>query len=193
MNKVLFISSEAFPLIKTGGRFRRVSWDQAAHLTSERFQDIIAKHGPDSIGVLVSAKITNEENYIANKFARAVLKTNNIDHCARLCHAGSVTGLQLAIGSSAMSNAIAEMENLDTFIVTGSNTTETHPVISNFLKRAVRQNGANAVLLSSDSAGALPSMPHDPLSWRKVDGGRKRCKATPMTNGRLRIADGFYR
>ena len=63
------------------------------------------------------------------------MKTNNVDHCARLCHAGSVTGLQLAIGSSAMSNSIAEMENLDTFIVTGSNTTETHPVISLFLKK----------------------------------------------------------
>ena len=73
--------------------------------------------------------------------------TNNIDHCARLCHAGSVTGLQLSIGSSAMSNSIAEMENLEAFIVTGSNTTETHPVISNFLKRAVRQNGAKLVVI----------------------------------------------
>ncbi len=75
------------------------------------------------------------------------MKTNNVDHCARLCHAGSVTGLQLAIGSSAMSNSIAEMEHLDTFMVTGSNTTETHPVISLFLKKAVRQNGAKLIVI----------------------------------------------
>jgi formate dehydrogenase alpha subunit len=84
---------------------------------------------------------------VFQKWVRAVLKTNNIDHCARLCHAGSVTGLQLAIGSSAMSNSIAEMEHLDTFIVTGSNTTETHPVISLFLKKAVRQNGAKLIVI----------------------------------------------
>ncbi|MEK6222646.1 MAG: molybdopterin-dependent oxidoreductase, partial [Chloroflexota bacterium] len=80
------------------------------------------------------------------KLIRALIGTNNVDHCARLCHAGSVTGLQLSIGSSAMSNSIAEMEDLDTFIVTGSNTTETHPVISNFLKRAVRKNGAKLIV-----------------------------------------------
>ena len=78
---------------------------------------------------------------------RALVGTNNVDHCARLCHAGSVTGLQLSIGSSAMSNSIAEMENLEAFIVTGSNTTETHPVISNFLKRAVRKNGAKLIVV----------------------------------------------
>ena len=72
------------PLIKTAGRFRRVSWDQAIQVTAGRFKEIIAKHGPDSVGVLVSAKITNEENYIAQKFARAVIGTNNVDHCARL-------------------------------------------------------------------------------------------------------------
>src|SRR5574341_624291 len=77
----------------------------------------------------------------------SMLGTNNVDHCSRLCHSGSVTGLQLAIGSSAMSNSIAEMEHLDTFIVTGSNTTETHPVISNFLKRAVRKNGAKLIVI----------------------------------------------
>ena len=72
------------PLIKAGGRLRRVSWDQAIQVTAERFSETIARCGPDSIGVLVSAKMTNEENYIAQKFARAVIGTNNVDHCARL-------------------------------------------------------------------------------------------------------------
>jgi predicted molibdopterin-dependent oxidoreductase YjgC len=72
------------PLIKIDGRFKKVSWYKAFQHTSARLNDIIAKYGPDSVGVLVSAKITNEENYLAQKFARAVIGTNNVDHCARL-------------------------------------------------------------------------------------------------------------
>ena len=72
------------PLIKKNGEFRPASWDEALSMVAGRLEGIKAAHGPDSIGVLTSARITNEENYIAAKFARAVLKTNNIDHCARL-------------------------------------------------------------------------------------------------------------
>ena len=76
-----------------------------------------------------------------------MIGTNNVDHCARLCHAGSVAGLQLAIGSTAMSNAIAEMPDLECFMVIGSNTPETHPVIATFLKQAVRKNGARLIVV----------------------------------------------
>ena len=72
------------PLVKTYGRFIRADWDEAIQITAERFREIIAKYGPDAIGILVSAKITNEENYLAQKFARAAIGTNNVDHCARL-------------------------------------------------------------------------------------------------------------
>ena len=72
------------PLIKENGEFRKASWDEALSLVAGKLGEIKEKHGPDSIGVLTSARITNEENYIVQKFARAVLKTNNIDHCARL-------------------------------------------------------------------------------------------------------------
>ncbi|MGD8632712.1 MAG: formate dehydrogenase subunit alpha [Anaerolineales bacterium] len=127
--------------------WREASWDEALDFVADRLSSIVQVSGGDSIAGFACAKATNEENFIFQKFIRAVLGTNNVDHCARLCHAGSVTGLQLAIGSSAMSNSIAEMEHLDTFIVTGSNTTETHPVISNFLKRAVRENGAKLIVI----------------------------------------------
>ncbi len=137
------------PLIRVGGpgEFREATWAEAMSLVSSRLSRIVRDHGGDAIATYACAKATNEDNYVFQKWVRAVLHTNNIDHCARLCHAGSVTGLQLAIGSSAMSNSIAEMENLDTFIVTGSNTTETHPVISLFLKKAVRQNGAKLIVI----------------------------------------------
>jgi len=72
------------PLIKENGKFKEVSWDQALDLVANRLKGIRDSHGPDSIGVLTSARITNEENYVVQKFARAVLKTNNIDHCSRL-------------------------------------------------------------------------------------------------------------
>jgi predicted molibdopterin-dependent oxidoreductase YjgC len=72
------------PLIKENGEFREASWDEALGLVADKLGKIKAANGPDAIGVLTSARVTNEENYIANKFTRAVLKTNNIDHCARL-------------------------------------------------------------------------------------------------------------
>jgi predicted molibdopterin-dependent oxidoreductase YjgC len=72
------------PLVKTFGRFIKAGWDEAIQVAADRFREVIDRHGPDSVGVLVSAKVTNEENYLAQKFTRAVLGTNNVDHCARL-------------------------------------------------------------------------------------------------------------
>ena len=127
--------------------WREASWDEALDYVADELVRIRNAHGGDAIASYASAKATNEDNYVFQKLMRALVNTNNVDHCARLCHAGSVTGLQLSIGSSAMSNSIAEMEDLEAFIVTGSNTTETHPVISNFLKRAVRKNGAKLIVV----------------------------------------------
>lgn len=72
------------PLIKSEGRFQKISWDEAIKAASDRLKRIIQDYGPDSVGILVSAKMTNEENYLAQKFARVAIGTNNVDHCARL-------------------------------------------------------------------------------------------------------------
>jgi formate dehydrogenase alpha subunit len=143
------------PLIRTNTHqprsaepvWRQASWEEALDLVAERLAAIVGQSGGDAVASFACAKATNEDNYLLQKLTRAVLGSNNVDHCSRLCHAGSVAGLQLAIGSSAMSNSIAEMEHLDLFIVTGSNTTETHPVIANFLKRAVRRNQARLIVI----------------------------------------------
>jgi formate dehydrogenase alpha subunit len=127
--------------------FRRATWEEALDLSARRLATIVQEHGSDAVGTFCSAKATNEDNYVFQKFVRAVLGTNNIDHCARLCHAASVTGLQIAIGSSAMSNSIAEMKDLEVFIITGSNTSETHPVISTFMREAVVKNGAKLIVI----------------------------------------------
>jgi len=82
-----FVNSQerlTMPLIKENGKHREASWEEALSLVAEKFTGIRDQYGPDSIGVLTSARVTNEENYIVQKFARAVLKTNNVDHCARL-------------------------------------------------------------------------------------------------------------
>ena len=72
------------PLIRENGRLQKGTWNEAIQITAENLKKISDTHGPDSIGVLVSAKVTNEENYLAQKFTRAVIGTNNVDHCARL-------------------------------------------------------------------------------------------------------------
>ena len=72
------------PLVKMNGRFRQATWDKAIKFAADRLKTIIEKHGPDSVGILASAKMTNEDNYLAQKFARGVIGTNNVDHCARL-------------------------------------------------------------------------------------------------------------
>jgi len=72
------------PMLKQNGELQETSWDEAIQFTADKLKAIIKEHGPDSVGVLASAKITNEENYLVQKFARAVIGTNNVDHCARL-------------------------------------------------------------------------------------------------------------
>ena len=118
------------PQIKRDGHFQPATWDEALELVATRFAEIYRAHGPDALAAFLCAKATNEDNYLAQKMFRAVLHTNNIDHCTRLCHAGSVVALQMALGSSAMSNTAAECVKSDVFIVTGSNTAESHPIIA---------------------------------------------------------------
>ena len=135
------------PLVRRGGEFVEVDWDEALDEVASRLSRIKAEHGPDAIGGLSSATCTNEENYLFQKFMRACVGTNNVDHCARLCHASTVAGLAAAFGSGAMTNSIAELEHADCILVTGSNTTETHPVIAGLIKRAVRYGGAKLIVV----------------------------------------------
>jgi len=135
------------PLIKRDGAFVEASWDEALDLVASRLLAAKAEYGPDAIGGLSSATCTNEENYLFQKLMRAAIGTNNIDHCARLCHASTVAGLAAAFGSGAMTNSIAELEYADCILVTGSNTTETHPVIAGLIVRAVRYGGAKLIVV----------------------------------------------
>lgn len=126
--------------------WRAATWDEALELVSNRLAATVRQHGPDATAVFCCAKATNEDNYVLQKMFRAVIGTNNIDHCTRLCHAGSVVALQLALGSSAMSNTAGEIYNTDVAIITGSNTAETHPIIGLQMKDAVAHHGTQLIV-----------------------------------------------
>jgi formate dehydrogenase alpha subunit len=126
--------------------FRPAGWDEALAVTAAGLAKILTSSGPEALGVLSSAKCTNEENYLTQKFARAVLGTNNIDHCARLCHSSTVAAALESFGDGAMSNSIADIGEAEVMFVIGSNTTECHPIIARHMKRNIRKNGARLIV-----------------------------------------------
>ena len=134
------------PLIKRNGKFEKATWEETIKFVAERLKQIRSEFGADSIAGLSLAKCTNEENYVFQKFIRACIGTNNVDHCARLCHASTVAGLARAFGSGAMTNSIDELKTAGCIFVIGSNTTEAHPVIGLYIKEAVTKNGAELIV-----------------------------------------------
>jgi len=126
--------------------FREADWEEALQWVAQRLSSTIDCHGPEAMGLLSSAKCTNEENYVFQKFARAALGTNNVDHCARLCHASTVAAALAAFGDGAMSNSISDIDDTEVILVIGSNTTECHPIIGRRIKRAVKNKGARLIV-----------------------------------------------
>ena len=133
------------PLVRRGGELVPASWDEALGFIVERLRGVQQRHGADAVMFASSAKATNEENYLLMKLARAVFGTNNIDHCARLCHSSTVFGLGEAFGSGAMSNSIDCVDRAGLILVIGSNTTEQHPLIGSRILAAARR-GARLIV-----------------------------------------------
>jgi formate dehydrogenase alpha subunit len=125
-----------YPLMWQGDQMIKATWDEALALSAASLRSIQKEYGPQALGVLTSAKGTNEENYLLMKLGRGALGTNNVDHVARLCHAPTVAGLGFALGSGAMTGSISSLENSDTILVVGSNTTEQHPLVASYILRA---------------------------------------------------------
>lgn len=133
----------AAPLIKRDGRFVEVSWDTALDFIAEKLQG----YKGDQFALISSAKITNEENYLAQKFARAVMGTNNIDHCTRSCYSPSEVALNQAFGSSAVTNPLTDISDTACILVVGSNTHTSHPVVPLEIKRA-KDKGAKLIVVN---------------------------------------------
>ncbi|CAI1655182.1 formate dehydrogenase subunit alpha [Serratia liquefaciens] len=136
------------PLIRRqkGGKFEAVSWDEAISYTAQRLQQIKDQHGASAIMHTGSSRGTgNETNYVMQKFARAVIGTNNVDCCARVCHGPSVAGLQATLGNGAMSNSIGDIENSKCLLIIGYNCADSHPIVARRVLKA-KEKGAQIVV-----------------------------------------------
>ncbi|KZX15528.1 formate dehydrogenase H [Methanobrevibacter cuticularis] len=133
------------PLIKeTNGEFREAEWDEALDLVASKLGEIKANN-PDDIGFLACARSPNENIYITQKFARKVIGTHNVDHCARICHGPTVAGLARTFGSGAMTNDFISIESADVIFIIGSNNVEAHPLFGRRVMRA-KKNGAKIIV-----------------------------------------------
>jgi formate dehydrogenase major subunit len=126
--------------------WREVSWDEAISYTANKFKDLQAKHGRQSIGGITSSRCTNEETYLVQKLIRGVFMNNNTDTCARVCHSPTGYGLGKAFGTSAGTQDFDSVEHTDVVIVIGANPTDGHPVFASRLKKRLRK-GAKLIVI----------------------------------------------
>jgi len=119
--------------------FRAATWEEALDRAAEGLKRIRDEQGPSALAGFGSAKGSNEEAYLFQKLVRTGFRTNNVDHCTRLCHASSVAGLMEGIGSGAVSNQVRDVEDAEVMLVIGANPTSNHPVAATFMKNAAQQ------------------------------------------------------
>lgn len=134
------------PLIREGDKFREATWDDALSLVARRFAEIKASTGPDSLAFISSSKCTNEESYLMQKLARAVIGTNNMDNCSRYCQAPATIGLWRTVGYGGDSGSISDIEKAELVLIIGSNTAESHPVLATRVKQAHKLRGQKLIV-----------------------------------------------
>jgi formate dehydrogenase major subunit len=134
------------PLLRRNGKLEPAGWDEALSFVAERLLRIRDEYGPNAIAAISSARATNEENYLVQKLMRAVIGTNNVDNCSRLCHSPSAAGLTASFGVSGGTNPFDDFDRADCFLLAGSNPTEAHPVVGARLKQRVIQ-GASLIVV----------------------------------------------
>ena len=135
------------PMIKRNGEFEKVTWDEAYDHIATKLTGFKEEFGPDSIAGISSARCTNEENYLMQKFIRAVIGTNNIDGCARVCHSPTALGMQRTFGTGAATNSIDDLKDTNCILVIGANATIAHPVTGAKMKQfAMKTDNVSIVL-----------------------------------------------
>ena len=132
------------PLVRKDGKLAPVSWDEALDYVVDR----LLEYRGDSFATLCSAKATNEDGYIQQKFARLLMQSNHIDHCTRLCHAPSVEAMLTALGSGATSNSYVDYEEAGCLLIIGSDANSNHPVAASRMRRAVIERGARLIVIN---------------------------------------------
>ena len=134
------------PLIRKGDTYEEASWEEALTLIASKFIEIKNTHGPDALAFIASSKCTNEESYLMQKLARAVIGTNNIDNCSRYCQTPATQGLQRTVGYGGDSGSIADIEMAGLVIGIGTNTSESHPVLATRVKRSHKLRGQRLIV-----------------------------------------------
>ena len=134
------------PYIRKADKLELVSWKRAIAAASRGLMVTIQKYGPQSVGMLCSGKILNEEAYLSQKFQRAVIGNNHVDNCARLCHGPTEAALRQQLGYGAVSTFLEDYEATETVFLVGAHTTFTHPVIWMQVKKRAKKGGLNLIL-----------------------------------------------
>ena len=134
------------PLMRVNGGWKVVTWEKAIDYCATELRRIVEEKGPQAVGVLGSARATNEENYLAQKFSRAALGTNNVDCCARVCHGPSAAAMKLVLGTGAATNSLDDIEQAATILLCGANATENHPIVGARIKQQARRGSKLIVI-----------------------------------------------
>lgn len=134
------------PMIKKNGKLEEVSWEEVYNHLAQKFTSIKKEYGPDAIAGISSARTPNEENYLMQKFMRAVIGTNNIDCCARVCHSPTALGMQRTFGTGAATNSIEDLDYTDCILICGANPTDAHPVTGARIKQTAMK-GATLIVI----------------------------------------------
>jgi formate dehydrogenase major subunit len=134
-----------YPVKLVGGKWKKISWDEAINEIGDKVLEIREKSGPDSVYWLGSAKFNNEQAYLFRKYA-ALWGTNNVDHQARICHSTTVAGVANTWGYGAMTNSYNDMHNAKAMFFIGSNAAEAHPVAMQHILRG-KENGAKMIVV----------------------------------------------
>lgn len=134
------------PLIRRNGELVPATWDEAYDFIADKLTHIKQTYGPDAIAGISSARCTNEENYLMQKFIRAVIGTNNIDCCARVCHSPTALGMQRAFGTGAATNSIEDLKHTNCIMIIGANPTDGHPVTGAKLKQFAMKSKTTIVI-----------------------------------------------
>lgn len=144
-----FVNSEerlTKPLIREGEFFREAEWDEAISLIARRFTEIKNEHGAQAMSFISSSKCTNEESFLMQKLGRAVIGTNNIDNCSRYCQTPATVGLFRTVGYGGDAGSIRDIQMSDLVLIIGSNTAESHPVLSTRVKRSHKLGGQKLIV-----------------------------------------------
>lgn len=141
------------PLLRRDGRLEPVGWDEALGRVAQGMRAAVAAGGANAVAAISSARATNEENYLVQKFLRVVIGTNNVDNCSRLCHSPSAAGLTASFGLSGGTDSFDDVERADCLLVVGANPVEAHPVVGARLLRSVLRGAARLVVADPRAVG----------------------------------------